>query len=543
MKKLQNNKQIILAILLGIIIFLSGILIGSPVRNNVRFVYILIDVLAIIYILEKGIKKEKIINDKMDIFILILCLSSCIPIIFGTYTSLSDSISFVLKYSSIFLAYLVTKDIVRNNKKVANYLIYVILFIGVILVILGIDRLTYHFFKPAVEFLGITNAYQGEIRLTSLFSYANSFAAMTACGIFLALGQSLKTNKTVIKGINQAIIFIFLVGLVLSLSRMMFLVMGIISIIYIFLNKGKEKKLEILENLISTGILAVIYSTIFMKLLASGNYIGIWVSFVGLALLSFTIALFFKYINIKLLKIQKRTFIKISIIGIIGVIIILIILIKTPENLVLFNTENSEKKVERHLSNIKGEEKYLFKFEIDATTIGNKENFQITVLERDEYWNDLKSTNIQFGNYRGNKEIELYTHADTTDIYLVFRAIESTDDTKLEIKNFEMNGKKVYLNYKFLPYDFVSKIENINFKTQSVIDRGTYIKDAFKLIKDNWLFGIGGDGWNYRYGEIQEYGYVSREVHSYPAQILLEFGIVRNYCLWWYFNNFIKAKL
>ena len=209
----------------------------------------------------------------------------------------------------------------------------------------------------------------------------------------------------------------------------------------------------------------------------------------------------------------------------------------------LFNTQTSEKEVERHLSNINGEEKYHLKFEIDATTKEDNDTFKITVLERDPYWKDLKSTNIQFGSYQGNKEIELYTQKDTTDIYLVFNATEVNEDTKLEIKNFEINGKTKYLNYKFLPYDFVSKIENINLKTQSVIDREIYIKDAFKLIKDNWLFGIGGDGWYLRYADIQEYNYISREVHSYPVQILLEFGIVRNYFILWYYNNFIKTKL
>lgn len=432
---------------------------------------------------------------------------------------------------------------VKNNKKIGNYLIYIILLISVILVILGIDRLTYHYFKPVVEFLSITNLYQGEIRLTSLFSYANSFAAMAVCSVFLALGQSLISNKAIIKGINQTITFILFVGLVLSLSRMMFIIVGIISIIYILINKGKEKKLEIIENIITAGILAIIYSAIFMKLLSTGNYVLIWISFLVLVLVSFITSIFFKYINIKLLKIQKRTFIKISILGISLIIIFLIILIKVPENLVLFNTKNSEKEIERHLSKINGNEKYIFEFEIDATSINNKENFQITVLERDEYWNDLNSTTIHFGKYSGNKEIEIYTHQETTDIYLVFKSEEATENTKLEIKNFEINGKKEYLNYKFLPYDFVSKIKNINFQTQSVIDRGTYIKDAFKLIKDNWLFGIGGDGWNYRYIDVQEYTYVSREVHSYPVQILLEFGIVRIYFLCYYFNNYIKAKL
>lgn len=524
MRNFLKNRQIMMKILLGIIVILSGILLGSPVRNNVQIVYVLIDILAIIFIIKKGLKKEKIINGKLDIAVLILCLSSCIPIIFGAYASLNDSILFVLKYISIFWVYLITKDLVKNSKNTANYLIYVILVVSVILVALGIDRLTYHYFKPALEVLGITNLYQGEIRLTSLFSYPNSFGAMAGCGIFLALGQSLKSQRKVVKGINYAISFALFAGVILSLSRLMYLVMVVVAVLYFFLCKGKEKKIEVLEMLVITGILGVIYSARFMNLLTAGDFARIWIDFGILTLVAFIIGLFVKIVNGPILKMQKRNFIKTSVVSCLGVIAVLVILATTPENLVLFNNENSMEEVERHLSNIKGEEKYVLKFEIDAKGAAN--NFQIVAQERDEFWNNLNSSNIHFGDFQGNKEIEIYTQKDTKDIYLQFRATETSEDTKLEITSFEVNGKKVNLSYKFIPYDFVSKMENMNLGTQSAVDRGTYIKDAFKIIKDNWLFGIGGDGWKERYADVQEYGYVSREVHSYPTQILLEFGIV-----------------
>lgn len=527
MKELPINIQTIITLMLVIILFLTGVLVGSPVKNNVQFIYLLVDVVAIIYIVDKGRKKEKIIKDKMDIFVFLLCVSSCIPILFGTYTSLSDSIAFVLKYSSIFLVYLITKDNVKNNEIAINGLIYTLLTSSVILVILGIDRLTWDYFKPLTELLNTTNLYQGEVRLTSLFSYANSFAAMTGFGIFLALGQIIDTNKIGKKGINQSVLFILLSGMILSLSRMMYLVMGMIFVLFMVINKEKKNRIEILEVFGGIGILAIIYSAIFMKFLSAGNYLGIWGSLLVFSFLAFILAIILKNINVRIFQIKKQTFIKVGLIGILLGITIFVIMIKTPENLTLFHTVNSEKKVERHVSNIEGNDTYVFEFEIEAKATEGKEIFQISVLEKDKYGENIKSTNIKLGDYQGKKKIEIQTAPLTKEVYLVFTSSEVTKDTKLEIKDFKINNKQQILNYKFLPYDFVSKIKNINFQTQSVWERGVYIRDAFKLIKENWLFGIGGDGWHYRYGEVQDYNYVSREIHSYPVQLLLEFGIVR----------------
>lgn len=524
MKTVQINIKTIITLMLVIAIFLTGALVGSPAKNNVQFIYVLIDIIAILHIIEMGRKKEKIIKDKMDIFVLILCLSSLIPILFGTYTSLNDSIAFALKYSSIFLVYLIVKENIKNDETARNGLIYTILTISAILVILGIDRMTWNLSETLTKFLDTTNLYQGEVRITSLFSYANSFAAMTGFGIFLALGQIIDTDKVWKKGICQATVFILLSGMILSLSRMMYVVMGIVTILFLIISKKKENRIETIEILGCSGILAVIYSAIFMKFLSAGNYTGIWISLLIFSIINFALTIIMKKINAKIFNIKGKILIKTGLIAIILGIICLAVIINIPENLVLFNTTNSEKKVERHLINADGNNKYLFEIEIDAKA--PKEIFQISVLEKDKYWENVKTTNITLGDYQGKKEIEINTDESTKDIYLVFTTIETSENIKLEIRDLKINGKKQILNYKFLPYNFVSKIKNINFQTQSVWERGVYINDAFKLIKDNWILGIGGDGWHYRYGEIQDYNYVARETHSYPVQLLLEFGIV-----------------
>lgn len=56
--------------------------------------------------------------------------------------------------------------------------------------------------------------------------------------------------------------------------------------------------------------------------------------------------------------------------------------------------------------------------------------------------------------------------------------------------------------------------------------RTDFYKDAIKLLKDNWLLGTGGGGWEALYRMYQSYSYGSTEVHSMILQIGIETGIL-----------------
>ena len=503
MEKIQKNLNYVITILLIFSIVLAGILIGSPVKDNMSLVYMIIAIMTIVLLIQKGIKKEKILTDPMDILVLVLCISSCIPILTRTYTSLADSISFALKYSCIFGVYWVTKHVVRQNKKIVQYVIYVILFLTVILTLLGIDKLTYYYTKPLVNYFNIMDLYQGEFRITSLFCYANSFAVMVVSAIFLALGQMLNKEKTLSKAIYYVIIFLCLVGVFLSLSRMMFAMLGMLVILYVILSKGRKNKIEIVETLGVNLLLSILYVTRFMKSWEAGDYLAIWIGLAIFGAVSFGITFLCTYANRKLMKWGKKNLMKLGVVVVILVIFSIMGMVLTPANLVLFYTSRSQHEIERHLSHIQGSQEYLLNFELEAKSIQNQKIFTIEIIERNPYWKDTKVATINIGDFSGKQEIKIHTLADTTDLFIVFRASEVSKDTKLEIKDFSLNGKRIYLDYQFLPYNLVSKIDNMTLNTQSVVDRTIYIKDAFKLIQDNWLLGIGGDGWHYRYQQIQ----------------------------------------
>lgn len=77
-----------------------------------------------------------------------------------------------------------------------------------------------------------------------------------------------------------------------------------------------------------------------------------------------------------------------------------------------------------------------------------------------------------------------------------------------------------------LPDHIEVRLENINFKQHSVLERITFYKDAVKVIKDNPVLGIGGSGWQAVFGQYQNNPYVSHQVHNFFLQYLIEVGIV-----------------
>lgn len=77
-----------------------------------------------------------------------------------------------------------------------------------------------------------------------------------------------------------------------------------------------------------------------------------------------------------------------------------------------------------------------------------------------------------------------------------------------------------------LPNNMATRLENINFQQHSVLERITFYKDAMKVVKDYPILGTGGGGWSSLYEQYQNNPYVSRQVHNFFLQYLIEVGIV-----------------
>jgi O-antigen ligase len=79
---------------------------------------------------------------------------------------------------------------------------------------------------------------------------------------------------------------------------------------------------------------------------------------------------------------------------------------------------------------------------------------------------------------------------------------------------------------KILPDILRTRLENINFQQHSVLERGTFYKDAVKLVKDYPVLGAGGGGWNVLYEKYQNNPYTSRQTHNFLLQYLVDVGIL-----------------
>lgn len=73
-----------------------------------------------------------------------------------------------------------------------------------------------------------------------------------------------------------------------------------------------------------------------------------------------------------------------------------------------------------------------------------------------------------------------------------------------------------------LAFVLISKADIFNTLSQ----RFTYMRDALKLLKEHWLFGIGSGGWKYYQYSVQSKGYNIAYVHNGWLQFWLENGII-----------------
>ncbi|WP_145028174.1 O-antigen ligase family protein [Paenibacillus sp. Y412MC10] len=100
-----------------------------------------------------------------------------------------------------------------------------------------------------------------------------------------------------------------------------------------------------------------------------------------------------------------------------------------------------------------------------------------------------------------------------------------------------------------LPQNVSTRLENINFKQHSVLERITFYEDGMKVVKDYPILGAGGGAWAALYEKYQNNPYTSRQAHNFFVQYLLEVGIVGFaifmafviYIFYKYIGGYIKA--
>lgn len=77
-----------------------------------------------------------------------------------------------------------------------------------------------------------------------------------------------------------------------------------------------------------------------------------------------------------------------------------------------------------------------------------------------------------------------------------------------------------------IPQNVITRMSDINLQTRNVVLRFEFYKDALKLIRDNWMFGLGGGGFASLYQSVQDMYYAARLVHNNYLQVFVEAGVL-----------------
>lgn len=523
MKKILNR---ILIIILSILLLISSILV-TDTNQYYKYIQYAAYLIAIIYLLiQMVIKKNiKIINNKLDIYIILLVLSSIIPVIFNTYVSLKESIKIFLEYTYFLSIYILARECIGNNTKLKSIISNVLIITAVIVTLIGIDEITTQKMFHFLENIKVGHFSNGEDRLISVFGYANVCAVYLASILFLNINQFINKNNKIIRAFYKTITLLLIIGIILTYSKSIFVILPLMLVIYIV--KLKEQRADIISNITISLIMAIIYILGFDELFKTENFEGIWINLAIIIGISYILNLSLEKIN-KMIKFKRTTIIIIIIIIVILLFLTYIIVaLNIPGEYKVFSSEIITNYDARTIRNIKGNEEYLFEFNIQAEVPENSQNtYKINIIERNIKNQSLVTNQIVFDKYDGTKQINIVTNEETSEIKIEFISKFKYGNESLVVKELKLNGKQIPLQYKYLPTKLVKKIQDISINYKTLQERIEMIKDSIKIAGENPLTGIGGEGWQYKYREVQSYAYSANNIHSYPAKILLEFGIV-----------------
>lgn len=525
--KLNNILDKISLFVLGIVIILAGIYVGSPLKDPIYILFAISNIWTAIYLIIKKCLRAKnlIIKNKIDIAVIIFVLANFIPLIFKTYTTLEGTVSNILLYITLFSIYELVRNVIKDKKQIL-FLGSCIIISTIFPIIFGIDMVTTNVFEEFLSKINSVNIEQS--RLASTFGYPNSFAIYTSIGIITSIYLFLNIKNKYVKPIIASYLFLAFLTILLTFSRATIFLIAILFIIFLIMLKDRKKVANTIILIISSLITAGAFYILFNYLVDLEKYQAIWY-FLGIAtIFTFILNLYLNELSKYAEKIKIKTIIYIVIIGVVFILAYIIIGFQIPDSLELFNNISSEADKSKDIYGLNVSTNYNFEFNIKTDThMKNNDNiYKIQIVERNKYYSETIIGEETFGDFEGTKTLNVTTSDDMTKLFIKFYKLTSNDYSSLTINELKINGETINLNYKILPEKLVYTIQNLNFTNKSMEERISFLKDCTKLIKDNWLLGIGGDGWYYRYEEVQEYSYAAREPHCYPLQIFLENGII-----------------
>lgn len=238
-------------ILICLILFGYSILVGAPIQNNTNIINLCVLVLFTVYIICTLVKNKKynVIKRKIDVFVIILVFSSYISLIFGNYANLEATIEYIIKYTAILCLYLMIRDSVLKDKKYIDYILNTLIMSSISIFILGLDDLTFDFFKKFMEITNNVEVANKDNRFLGIFGYANTTAILMLVISIISINKYLKTSNK-LKYFYSLVTLLNLSAIVISYSRSVWLITLGAYLIYFFILK--DTRIEFFELIART---------------------------------------------------------------------------------------------------------------------------------------------------------------------------------------------------------------------------------------------------------------------------------------------------
>lgn len=514
---LKKTTYIILLIILSIAPFFRGLFFQEELFPT----HIISFVLALIWVGSRFNDREyKLIKTPTDVFAIGVVVIYALSILYGVNTGLA--IEEALKYLNYFVIFILARDLADTDNK-RKWLINIILLSGIGVSIVGIGA--------AIGSISYNGAYVGN-RINSTFQYPNTLASYLAALFILAMGYLLAEKDKRIKPLYAIAANIYLFTFILTYSRGMWLLFPIVVVLFIAIVPNNRKLETFIYMLINTALAVPLSFTFAQRL--EGSASTTWMIFIASFIIAGIITYGLAHIEDKFRDISIKKIITVLVAILVVSTGILVYAIKAVEPLHMANNTGEDKwtSLSRNIGKVEQNQEYTLNVEYNADAEEEKPYAgRVRIYSVDEQ-GDLER--LQFTNI---------TEFDNTNIDIPFATNDSTEGVRVYFDNYytgtsiTYNSAKIFdkennlvanvsLSYKYIPENIVSRIDSITLKESSAKGRLAFYDDAFKIIKDNAIFGTGGGGWHTLYQMYQSYGYYTSQAHNYYLQMWIEVGII-----------------
>lgn len=367
-------------------------------------------------------------------------------------------------------------------------------------------------FKLFSNAYGSLKGVESGVRIISINSTPNVFAAILSVGILITLGliKNAETKKE--RNIHIAALFVQTMGFVLSFSMGATAALAIAFIVYLFI-ENKEKKISqiylmIMVVAVCVGLAMIISQTSFAAW-DGFDIIPTLLTIVGAAIVCVIDYFFGEKISDFFSGKKKVTIIGLSsLVALVFVFIILAVSITGPA------TIGTSPALRRASYPAPGEYTIEYESEKPITIKIMSQNKEETIMHTETVL------------YSGNADKAKFTVPD--DTLVVYFEIRGKETTKVSrVSYVSTDGKKtdLPLKYYLLPSFISNRIQGI-WANENVIQRTVFWEDGLKLFARSPIFGRGLGGYQNGIIGAQTFFYETKYAHNHYVESLADTGIV-----------------